>query len=127
MLLNKMNCWEFMKCGRQLGGGKDAELGICPVSIDSSQDGINGGKNAGRICWTVYRTPCAEAAGMFKMLDCVNCDFFKKSRRKKETISVLWFWIKCHRLYLTLSQNPFLNSYIGRFTNFNVIHRANLD
>ena len=76
--MNKINCWEFMKCGRESGGIKVDELGICDASIDITTDGINGGKNAGRICWAIYKTPCAEAAGMFKMLDCVQCDFFKK-------------------------------------------------
>ncbi len=26
-----MNCWEFKKCGREKGGAKTAELGVCPA------------------------------------------------------------------------------------------------
>ena len=37
-----MNCWEFKKCGRQPSGGKAVELGICPVTTDSTLDGTNG-------------------------------------------------------------------------------------
>ena len=40
------NCWEFMNCGRQLGGINVEELGECPASQDTSFDGYNGGKNA---------------------------------------------------------------------------------
>jgi len=25
-----LNCWEFKKCGREPGGEKASELGICP-------------------------------------------------------------------------------------------------
>jgi len=28
----KLNCWEFKKCGRQPGGPKVAELGVCPAT-----------------------------------------------------------------------------------------------
>ncbi|HEY3357504.1 MAG TPA: hypothetical protein VGQ83_29910 [Polyangia bacterium] len=26
-----MNCWEFMQCGREAGGGRVLELGVCPA------------------------------------------------------------------------------------------------
>jgi len=29
----KLYCWEFIKCGREPGGHRAAELGICPVAI----------------------------------------------------------------------------------------------
>jgi len=29
-----MNCWEFMKCGREKGGAKATDLGICPAYPD---------------------------------------------------------------------------------------------
>ncbi len=41
-----MNCWEFKKCGREAGGAKVAELGVCPAY-----------PNAG--------THCARIAGTF--------------------------------------------------------------
>ncbi|MGE5174112.1 MAG: two-CW domain-containing protein, partial [Betaproteobacteria bacterium] len=28
--MEKLNCWEHKKCGRQPGGHKVAELGVCP-------------------------------------------------------------------------------------------------
>ena len=69
-----------MKCGRELDGAKVVELGVCPAAIDSSFDGINSGKNAGRICWAVAGTFCGgKIQGTFaeKRDSCINCPFFK--------------------------------------------------
>lgn len=77
----KMNCWEFKKCGRDPGGDKVAELGICPSSLEKNYHGVHGGFNAGRICWVVAGTYCkGEKQGTFsqKIKDCVNCDFHIK-------------------------------------------------
>ena len=74
-----MNCWEFMKCGRQPDGEKVNELGICPATTDSSLNGTNGGENAGRCCWKVAGTFCdGKIQGVFtsKIIDCIECDFF---------------------------------------------------
>jgi len=63
----KINCWEFRKCGREPNGAKAAKLGICPVSIDASADGLNGGKNGGRICWVINEKPY-----------CYHCEFHNR-------------------------------------------------
>ncbi len=79
--MQKTNCWEFMKCGRESGGPNTSSLGICPASVDTSVDGLNGGKNGGRICWTVAGTLCnGKVQGTFaeKRLLCFSCDFFIK-------------------------------------------------
>jgi hypothetical protein len=34
MVSKKQNCWEYMKCGREPGGEKVAELGICRAAAD---------------------------------------------------------------------------------------------
>lgn len=63
-----MNCWEFKKCGREQGGAKAAELGVC---------------NA----WPKYGTCCAKVAGTLcggkvqgifaaKLSTCMKCEFF---------------------------------------------------
>ncbi len=78
---DRQNCWEFKKCGREPGGYKADELGICPAAADSSSDGINGGSNGGRICWAVAGTFCGgKSQGSFaqKRMTCLNCDLFKK-------------------------------------------------
>ncbi len=73
---NRQNCWEYMKCGRESGGDKVAELGICRAAIDKSFDGINSGKNGGRICWAIAGTFFAgEPRGTFakKLSSCTKC------------------------------------------------------
>ncbi len=82
----KQNCWEFVKCGRELGGKNVAKLGICPAAIDASADGLNGGKNGGRICWTISGTFCKKKIqGFFakKQLSCRSCSFFKKVKEEE--------------------------------------------
>ena len=76
----KINCWEFKKCGREPGGAKADALGVCPAATETRVDGINGGKNGGRICWAVSGTLCGdEVQGTFakKVADCMQCDFYK--------------------------------------------------
>ncbi len=74
------NCWDFKKCGRNPGGAKVAELGVCPAAVDISGNGINNGKNSGRICWAVTGTFCGgKVQGTFaqKKLSCITCEFYK--------------------------------------------------
>ncbi len=82
----KQDCWEFKNCGREPEGAKVAELGVCPAAIDISSDGLNGGKNAGRVCWAVAGTFCGgKVQGSFaqKQLSCMTCDFFKKVKEEE--------------------------------------------
>jgi len=56
-------------------------LGLCPAAEDASSDGINGGVNAGRLCWAVAETFCGgkiQGTSAGKELSCMPCDFFKK-------------------------------------------------
>jgi len=62
------------------------ELGVCPATVDSSSDGLNGGRNGGRICWAVSGTFCnGEVQGTFaeKRMSCMNCDFFRMVKREE--------------------------------------------
>jgi len=64
-----MNCWEFMKCGREAGGSKAQELGVCPAW-----------PNHGHLCAHLLGTLCGDGAQMQladKLRDCEHCDFFK--------------------------------------------------
>ena len=74
-----MNRWEHKKCGRQPGGPKVAELGICPVATDTRANGLNHGRNGGRACWVISGTLCGgKVQGTFatKMANCMGCDFY---------------------------------------------------
>ncbi len=76
--MERQNCWEYMKCGRQPGGDKADVLGVCPAADDRSYDGINCGKNAGRFCWAVAGTFCGgKVQGTFadKRQSWLSCGF----------------------------------------------------
>ena len=75
----KINCWEFQRCGRQPGGENAKESGTCPAAVEARLNGVNGGTNGGRSCWTVAGTYCfGDAQGTFarKFNDCMECEFF---------------------------------------------------
>lgn len=77
----KQNCWEFKKCGRQIGGEKVKELGVCPAASSTGTNQINNGTNGGRICWAIAGTLCGgKVQGSYadKQLSCMGCEFFKK-------------------------------------------------
>ena len=76
----KKNCWEMKKCGRESGGIKVSEFGVCPAAEDKSSDGINSGRNGGRLCWAVAGTFCGgKVQGDFaqKQVSCMACEVFK--------------------------------------------------
>ncbi|HDZ62852.1 MAG TPA: hypothetical protein ENH40_06895 [Nitrospirae bacterium] len=75
------NCWEVMKCGREPGGAKVSELGVCLSATDIRADGINHGENAGRSCWAVAGTFCrGKVQGSYakKFGDCKKCKFYSR-------------------------------------------------
>ena len=84
----KQNCWEFKKCGRQEGGARVNDLGICPATAERRLDGIHGGKKAGRACWVVAGTMCGgKVQGTFarKCENCEVCDFFKAVKEEEQS------------------------------------------
>jgi serine/threonine protein phosphatase PrpC len=78
---NKTNCWEYMQCGREPGGHRTDELGVCPAADNRVFHGLYQGKNAGRACWLVAGTFCnSKVQGSFarKIESCKNCEFYKE-------------------------------------------------
>ncbi len=76
----KRNCWEVKRCGREPGGVKSSELGVCPAATEVRLDAVHGGKCAGRACWVVAGTICGgKVQGTFaaKMDNCEKCDFYQ--------------------------------------------------
>ena len=62
-------------------------LGLCPAAVDAARDGVYGGKNGGRSCWTIAGTYCfGIVQGTFarKFDDCMDCDFFWLVAREEE-------------------------------------------
>jgi len=77
----KQNCWEVMKCERQVGGAQVKDLGVCSAAIEESANGINGGYNGGRLCWAIAGTLCGgKKQGTFaeKRKTCMMCEFYSK-------------------------------------------------
>lgn len=76
----EQNCWEFKKCGRQQGGAKAAELGVCKAASEKRANGINRGSNGGRACWAIAGTLCGGTVqGSFasKVMNCMKCEFYQ--------------------------------------------------
>ena len=73
------NCWEFKKCGREKGGPRVPELGICPASTEIRLNRINHRKNGGSACCVVAgslskgKIQCIVAS---EIPICLVCDFY---------------------------------------------------
>jgi len=77
----KKNCWGLKNCGREPGGHAVVEMGGCPAASSEEYSGLNGGTNAGRICWAVAGTFCwGKVQGLFatKIDSCLKCPVFKQ-------------------------------------------------
>ena len=84
-MARKQNCWEIEGCGREPGGRHALDKGLCPAATDVSSDGLNDGKNGGRICWAIAGTFCGGVAqGTFaaKVISCMVCEVFKRVREE---------------------------------------------
>jgi hypothetical protein len=76
----KLNCWEFQKCGRDPGGPKVKELGVCPAATEVRTNGVHGGKNGGRVCWVISGTMCqgiVQGITAMCVRTCFECDFYR--------------------------------------------------
>ncbi len=86
MKKTKLNCWDFMKCGRQPGGQHVSDLGICPATLEKRLDSVHEGLNAGRSCWVLTGTLCkGEVQGTFakKFKNCQICDFYQTVKNEE--------------------------------------------
>lgn len=80
----RINCWEFTGCGRNPGGERVADLGLCPASTETRLQGVNHGDQGGRACWALTGTLCGNRVqGTFacKLGDCQQCAFFQQVRK----------------------------------------------
>lgn len=77
----RTNCWESLRCGRQPGGERVDEEGICPAAVEKESDGLNSGTNGGRICWAISGTFCGRQANgseAVRLISCLSCNFFSQ-------------------------------------------------
>jgi hypothetical protein len=66
-----MDCWEHFKCGREKGGNKVNEFGVCPAYT----------RGAGEACWMIAGTFCGgeiQGSRKDKEASCILCDFYQK-------------------------------------------------
>ena len=71
------NCWELNNCHNK----------ECPVHSATLYDGINHGKNGGRLCWFISGTFCGNVVqGTFakKKLSCATCEVYKSIREEEK-------------------------------------------
>jgi hypothetical protein len=67
-----------MKCGREPSGQNAKQHGSCPVSTKASSNGLNGGINAGRICWILAENGCkgkVKCSNRHGEHACFQCEF----------------------------------------------------
>ena len=87
----KYNCWEFMKCGREVGGSKTGQSGVCPIATTLDANGLNGGTNAGRICWVIASTVSndkAKCTDLHRERRCFQCQFRYKVLMEEGLLNV---------------------------------------
>lgn len=80
------NCWDYHGCGREAGGAKVKELGVCPASVNKKLDGFNRGTCGGRSCFVVEGTLCgSQKQGDVddKRDNCLKCEFYKQVKREE--------------------------------------------
>lgn len=74
----KLNCWEFMKCGKEKGGLRSQGNSACPVAADAAAAGLNDGSNGGRLCWVVADACCRQSvqcSTSHHESSCYSCPF----------------------------------------------------
>ncbi len=79
-------------CGREPGGARAAELGVCPAATASEYDGVNHGRAAGRYCWAVAGTLCRgrlQGNWESKRKNCLACPFMAEVTRQEDRGFVL--------------------------------------
>lgn len=88
-----INCWEYTKCGREMGGKYVDSLGPCPAATEEKYHEINNGINGGRFCWLVEDTLCngiVQIAFLDKFEKCLQCKFYlliqKQENRNVEMV-----------------------------------------
>jgi hypothetical protein len=89
--MSKLNCWEFMKCGRHAGKDKNGKSDVCPVAAEKSADGLNGGVNGGRICWVIADLCCKkwiQCSNNKRKDPCFSCEFRFKVMMEEGMLNV---------------------------------------
>ena len=84
-------------CGREPGGARVKELGVCVAASNGGAEGLHGGKQRGRVCWAIAGTLCeGKVQGVFalKYDSCLQCRFYnlvnlEEGKNKLSTSEIL--------------------------------------
>ena len=90
-IMNKINCWDYMKCGKGPGGEKTDKCATCPVASETLANGLNGGLNGGRICWIIAENNCIEdlkCSNLHHKSSCYSCEFRYKVTMEEGLLKV---------------------------------------
>lgn len=74
----RLPCWVFKKCGREKGGNKVHEMGVCPAWPD---DGYSCATVTGTFCGGTVQETFATKIG-----SCAKCDYFKSGSYDRDTM-----------------------------------------
>ena len=89
--MKKLNCWEFMKCGKGPSMNGKGKCNSCPIANSTLADGLNGGINGGRICWIIAET-CGngkvQCSDFHRKNSCFSCEFRFKVTIEEGLLSI---------------------------------------
>jgi len=83
---DKVNCWEVQGCRERELRDEGPGYSVCTVPRAAAMDGLNGGRAAGRICWSVPGALCRADDGRADGEThprCLECSFFARVRREE--------------------------------------------
>jgi len=69
-------------------GGIFSEIyGPCPVAKLMKYDGINGGRGAGRICWSILNSSPRDSQPVCRNTrqSCFDCEFYRRVQNEEES------------------------------------------
>lgn len=82
----KINCWDYMNCGREVDGTQVTTQGECPAWSFWTFQGKNNGLRGGRYCWSVAGSDregepaCTNVADFG---DCSECNFYQLVKKEE--------------------------------------------
>jgi hypothetical protein len=81
--MQKVNCWDFRKCGEKSDGTSAGQPKPCDVAAEEKCDQINHGRNGGRVCWFIRQKRAERKDKGFAMMCCSQCDFYKMVEKEE--------------------------------------------
>lgn len=81
--MSKLNCWEYKNC--------TGKAGACPALTAEKFDGVNSGKNGGRICWYCRATLTDRKERGPQAVECARCGFYSEVEKDEGSKFIVFF------------------------------------